>query len=384
MRTEAILSAGLLLLIDGPSAAQCLLVDEGYGPEGDLVLEAEVVADRLEVPWGLGFLPNGDILVTERAGRIQRVDAEGELHLVAEVPAVAKGEGGLLGLALHPEFRETRTFYVYYTASKAQGPANRVERWRLSEDGTTATPDRVIIDGIPAARYHDGGRIRFGPDGMLYVSTGDARRPKLAQDRDSLAGKLLRLTPDGAIPDDNPFPNSPVYLMGVRNPEGFDWWDNGTMMVADHGPSGELGRTGHDEVSVAPAGANLGWPAIYGCREQDGMVTPSITWDEAVPPGGAIIYRGKSIQALHGDVLVATLGSEHLHQITFSEIEPERVKRHRVYLRGAFGRLRTVATGPDDQLYVTTSNCDGRGRCPPDGDKILRITKAVEEASAGD
>lgn len=376
MRTEAVPVAGLLLLFCGPSAAQCVLVQEGTAPRGEGPLAVQVVASGLEVPWGLGFLPSGDFLVTERPGRIRRVrPGDREVRLVARVPAVARGEGGLLGLAIHPDFAENRAFYVYFTASTDAGAVNRVERWRLSEDADSATRERVIIDGIPAARYHDGGRIRFGPDGMLYIGTGDARRPELAQDRESLAGKILRLTPDGRIPSDNPWPNNPAYLIGLRNPEGFDWWATGTMMVADHGPTGELGRTGHDEVSVATAGANLGWPVIYGCQVKLGMVTPSITWREAVPPGGAVIYRGSVFPKMNGDVVLATLASKQLVEITFSVKNSERVLRYQGYLPGRYGRLRTVVVGPDGALYVTTSNCDGRGTCPPEGDRILRITR---------
>jgi glucose/arabinose dehydrogenase len=220
----------------------------------------------------------------------------------------------------------------------------------------------VLIDGIPAARFHDGGRLRFGPDGMLYVGTGDAREPSRSQDPRSTAGKILRVTADGEIPNDNPIAGSAAYVMGVRNTQGFDWSEAGTLFVTDHGPSGELGRRGHDEVNVVTAaGANLGWPRLFGCDGGQGMVRPALTWLGAVPPGGAIVYGGSAIPEWQGDLIVATLGSQHLHRVRFDA--GGRLAGHEVYFQGApprgLGRLREVAEGPDGALYVTTSNCDG-------------------------
>lgn len=355
------------------AAADCRLVEEGFGPAGAVEVRAETVVSGLEVPWGLAFLPNGDLLVTERPGRLRLV-RDGQLvpEPVATVETASTSEGGLLGLALHPEFASNRLFYLYVTAADG-GATNRVERWRLSDDGTTAERDRVILDGIAASRFHNGGRLRFGPDGMLYVGTGDAREPDLSQDPQSPNGALLRLTPDGAIPYDNPTPGSPVFLSGIRNTQGWDWpGDASTVWLTDHGPSGELGRRGHDEVSVAHAGDNLGWPTIYGCEEQQGFVTPVLTWEEAAPPGGAAVYTGSAIPEWRGSLLIGTLGSEHLHRVV---IEDGRLVQHEGYFAGEHGRLREVTMGPDGELYVTTSNCDGRGNCPPEGDVILRVTR---------
>ncbi len=362
---------------ESPSAA-CTLVEDGFGPDGSAWVPAEVVVDGLEVPWGIAFVGEGAMLVTERPGRIRLVEG-GTLvpEPVATVEAAAEGEGGLLGIAAHPDFAANRLFYVYYTSEQDGTPVNRVERWTLSSDRRRAARDRVVLDGIPASRFHNGGRLRFGPDGMLYGGTGDAQEPELAQDRSSLAGKLLRLTPDGAVPPDNPFPDSPVYLTGIRNTQGFAWPNDTTVWLTDHGPTGEMGRTGHDEVNVTSAGDNLGWPTIYGCETNDAMVTPSLTWREAVPPGGAAISRGAALPDWQGDLIVGTLGSRHLHRVAFDDESPRRVERHAVYLRGGppdgYGRLREVIAGPDGTLYVTTSNCDGRGTCPPEGDVILRI-----------
>ena len=360
----------------GGGAPACTLVEEGFGPQGTTDVRAEEVVSGLVVPWGLAFLPGGGLLVTERPGRLRLVE-KGQLQPspVATVATARTSEGGLLGLALHPDFASNRLFYLYYTTEKEDGAVNRVERWRLADDRRSASRDTMIVDDIPAATFHNGGRLRFGPDGLLYIGTGDARSPNNAQDRSSLAGKLLRLTPEGQVPEDNPFPDNPAFLTGVRNTQGFDWTRSSTLWLTDHGPSGELGRTGHDEVNVARAGDNLGWPAIYGCQSQSGMVTPALTWDSAVPPGGAAIYTGDAIPEWQGDLIIGTLGSRHLHRVAFAD--DGALQHHSVYLQGGppegLGRIRTVKMSPDGALYVMTSNCDGRGTCPPGQDRIFRI-----------
>ncbi|MBD2726958.1 PQQ-dependent sugar dehydrogenase [Nostoc sp. FACHB-892] len=356
----------------------CTLVKDGFGSQGQVNLRVEEVATGFEVPWGIAFLPNQDMLVTERPGRVRLV-RDGKLiqKPVATIDVTESGEGGLLGIATHPNFSENRLFYVYYTADRNGSQVNRVERWQLSQNGLSASSDRIILDDIPVAVYHNGGRIRFGTDGMLYIGTGDARDPQSSQDVNSLAGKILRVTPDGQVPQDNPFKN-PVYITGIRNTQGFDWYDASTLWVTDHGPSGELGRSGHDKVSVARAGDNLGWPTIYRCESGEGLVTPSIVWREALPPGGATIYTGNSIPEWKGSLIIPTLRSEHLQRVVFNPQSPQQVQRHEVYLQGKYGRLREAVMGPDGELYITTSNCDGRGSCPSQQDKILRITQSKE------
>ncbi|WP_436606514.1 PQQ-dependent sugar dehydrogenase [Sorangium sp. So ce1036] len=358
----------------------CTLVEDGAGAPGAVAVKAETVVTGLEVPWGIAFLPGGDFLVTERPGRIRLV-SKGQLveRPVATIATHEGGEGGLLGIVAHPRFEENRFIYVYVTAERDGERSNRVLRYRVADDLRGATFDRVILDGIPGAARHDGGRLRFGPDGMLYIGTGDAAEPDTAQSMDSLAGKLLRLTPEGEIPADNPFPGKAAVLLGIRNTQGFDWLGSGELVVTDHGPSGDLGRRGHDEVNVVSLGANLGWPTIYGCEAREGLVTPLLTWDDAVPPGGAAIYTGSAIPEWRGSLIVGTLGSEHLHRVAFEPGKPPRIEAHEVYFEGdppeGYGRLREVIMGPDGALYVTTSNCDGRGDCPDDKDRILRITR---------
>lgn len=358
----------------------CTLVKDGFGPQGKVDVRAEEVVTGLEVPWGVAFLPGGEMLVTERPGRVRLV-RDGKLQPlpVATINVTDSGEGGLLGIAAHPNFADNRLFYLYYTTDKNGSPVNRVERWQLSPDRLNASSDKIILDDIPVALFHNGGRLRFGPDGMLYIGTGDARAPESSQNVDSLAGKILRLTPDGQVPPDNPFPGNPVFITGIRNTQGFDWPNESVLWVTDHGPSGELGRSGRDRVSVARAGDNLGWPTTYGCGSNEKFVTPSLSWRDAVPPGGAAIYTGNAIPEWKGSLMIGTLGSRHLHRVVFDPDSPQQVQLHEVYFQGqstnGFGRLREVIMGPDGELYVTTSNCDGRGSCPPEQDKILRITR---------
>lgn len=376
------LTSSQLTCVSKPATAvdpNCIRVESGVGPQGTVNVKAETVVTGLEVPWGIAFLPGNEMLVTERPGRV-RLIRDGQLTPpVAEFAIDPKGEGGLLGIALDPEFATTRFFYVYLTGTKDGSAANRVERWKLAPDGLSASPDKVIVDGIPAAKNHDGGRIRFGPDGMLYVGTGDGADPDRSQSMDNLGGKILRLTRDGAVPADNPFPGSPIFLLGIRNTQGFDWRDDATLLVTDHGPSGDTGRRGHDEVNVARAGANLGWPTIYACESREGAVSPSLTWEQAVPPGGAAIYTGDAIPEWKGSLLIGALAAKHLHRVVFDPAAPAKVSLHEAYFQGdpsgGFGRLREVIMGPDKHLYVTTSNCDGRGNCPTDKDRILRITR---------
>lgn len=381
-------------------ACKLVTAQEGDGPAGKLTPRVEVVAQGLEVPWGLAFLPNGDMLVTERPGRLRRIRGGQLLSTPVLEVNVAKvsfleelgmlgSEGGLLGVALLPDFASSRLFYLYYTARDAAARlVNRLALYKLADDGNSASLQRVILDDIPGGVHHQGGRLQIGPDQKLYVAVG-AYDPGLAQRPDQLAGKLLRLNLDGSMPSDNPTAGSYVFLTGVRNSQGFDWFDAQHLLVMDHGPTAidpGVPETGWDELTVARAGENLGWPDVLGCETASGISEPVLVWERSMPPGGAAIYKGSAIPDWTGSFMVATLGlpqtgeGDHLHRIQVRADNPYIVEKHEVYLKGEYGRLRTVAMGPDGHLYITTSNCDPRGlangRCANGGDKILRIVGA--------
>ncbi|MCE0537414.1 PQQ-dependent sugar dehydrogenase [Kineosporia rhizophila] len=316
----------------------------------------EEVATGIEVPWGLAFLPNGDALVAERdSARVLRIPAEGGApEPVYEVPGVsAEGEGGLLGLAVSPEYDSDETVYAYYTASGD----NRIVRFQL--DG--GKPE-VIFDGIARNTFHNGGRIAFGPDGLLYVGTGDAGDTATSQDQQSVNGKILRLTPEGEPAPGNPENGSPVYSSGHRNVQGLAWDAEERLFAA------EFGQNELDEVNLIEPGRNYGWPEVEGEGDTDGgrFTNPLVTWstDEASPSGIAIA----------GDMLfVAALRGERLWTVPLTGGETGEPEAR---FEGDYGRLRTVEAAPDGSLWLTTSNTDGRGDVQDGDDRILRFPAA--------
>jgi len=346
-------------------------------PAGDPLLplgELETVVGGLEVPWEIAFVDETTFLVTERTG-VVRVVEDGELRdePVLELDAVARGEGGVLGMALHPDFPRVPAAFVYYTT----GSGNQVSRFDVADD-LTLSGERVILDGIPAAPTHDGGRIAFGPDGSLYVTTGDAAQPDLAADLDSLAGKILRITDAGEVPADNPFAGSPVWSYGHRNPQGLAWTADGLLYATEHGPSGDLGLRARDEVNRIDRGGFYGWPFVAGQDETgrgdppNDRLSPQATSgpDETWAPSGIAVVPTEDGEAL----LFAGLRGEGLFRLdvfppdasdTGLGAEPERIV-------DGLGRLRIATVGPDGCLYLGTSNTDGRGSPGPDDDRILR------------
>ena len=365
---------GLILFGAQSGQPDCLEVKTGHGAAGSTPLKVEKLATGLEVPWALVVLPKGDLLITERPGRV-RLITKGALveKPVLEIPVTDTGEAGLLGMALHPEFASNRLVYFYYTFKKTEGTVNRIERYVLARDHRSAKKNQLILDDIPSAEFHDGGRIHFGPAKMLYVGTGDAREPDSAQDLTRLSGKLLRLTAEGGVPIGNLHPGNRVFAYGLRNPQGFTWLNSRLLAVVDHGPSGEFGLRGNDELNWVRSGTNLGWPLIHGCQKKTGMQSPLIAWTQATPPSSVILYTGDVIPDWKGNLLITTLGSEHLQVVRLGPGEPSRVLGHETYL-STYGRLREIVQAPDGSLLVATSNCDGRGDCPAEKDVILRIT----------
>lgn len=320
-----------------------------------------VVVGGLEVPWALAFAPDGRLFVTERPGRI-RIVTDGHLEPtpLATLPVVAQGEGGLMGLALDPAFAQTGRLYTCYTADKRGRTINRVVT--LVARGSTATEERVLLDDVPGAGIHDGCRVKFGPDGKLYVTTGDAGQSQLAQRRDSLAGKILRLNPDGSVPADNPFSGSPIYSLGHRNPQGLAWDRAGRLFASEHGPSGI--PWGHDELNLIRPGRNYGWPEVYGRSGDSRFVDPILE-------SGTDTWAPSGIAIVGDDLYMAALRGQRLLRVRLST--EGTVAGVTNLLERTHGRLRDAVLGPDGALYVTTCNRDGRGSPAPGDDRILRL-----------
>jgi len=326
----------------------------------------ETVAENLEVPWSIAFAPDGRIFVTERVGKL-RVIESGELNRQpVKILDAGRGEGGLLGIALDPNFAQNHYLYLYYTYSEFLSTYNKVVRY--TENENKLSDELIIIDKIPGAAFHDGGRIKFGPDDKLYITTGDAGNANLAQDLNSLAGKILRINRDGSIPDDNPFPNSPVFSYGHRNPQGLDWHATSKILV-----SSEHGSSAHDEINIVKAGKNYGWPMIVGDEKGPEFVNPILhTGDETWAPSGATFYTSDNIPKWKGKYFIATLRGNHLRMLDL-DIEKNQVISSESLFSNTFGRLRDASMGPDGNLYLLTSNRDGRGSPAENDDRILRI-----------
>jgi quinoprotein glucose dehydrogenase len=335
-------------------------------------LRVETWIEGLTAPWSLVFLPDNRALVSERPGRVRLIE-NGKLNdsPYLQLDVAALGEGGLMGLAVHPQFPDEPYIYAMYTYREAGTLYNRVHRFR--DFGRRAEPDNIIIDHIPGSPYHDGGRLAFGPDGMLYVTAGENFQAERAQDLNTLSGSILRVAPDGSIPEDNPFPGSPVWSYGHRNPQGLAWHpETGDLFSSEHGPSGEFGLHGRDIVNLIKKGKNYGWPRQVGSGGTPEYEDPLIMWIPATPPSGMAFWRGS--------LYLATLRSETLIRISLEHCSGdylvhsiEGLFASRRY-EGTYGRLRDAVAGPDGALYVLTSNHDGRGTPRPGDDRILRIT----------
>jgi glucose/arabinose dehydrogenase len=327
------------------------------------------VVTNLDTPWSLAFSKNGILFFTERPGYVKAFYNNTLINLKVENLNVKEiGEGGLLGIALDPNFPNSPYIYLYYTYEEGK-LWNRVVRYKF--ENWSLVDQKILIDKIPAATLHNGGRIKFGPDGKLYITTGDATQRDLAQDINSLAGKILRINPDGSIPEDNPFPNLPIYSYGHRNPQGIDWFDN-LMFSSEHGPSGELGYA-HDEINFIIKGANYGWPIVVGISNDKKFKDPILdTGEETWAPSGISFYKGNIYPELKNKLLVATLRGKHLRiiEIDFKEI---KVINHYAILSNMLGRIRDVVEGPDGYIYIATSNKDGRGIPALDDDRIVKL-----------
>ena len=341
----------------------------------EVSFRVETVVAGLQVPWSIAWTPDGRMLFTERPGRV-RVVVNGQLRsqpLITVTDVEPSGESGLMSLALHPQFANNHFLYLSY-AYKGEGQLVRVVRYRETEAGLADR--KVVIENIPAAQFHAGCRLGFGPDGKLYITTGDATQRELAQRLDSLAGKTLRLNDDGTVPADNPFVGQQnarpeIWSLGHRNAQGMDWQPGTNLMFqTEHGPSGFDGPGGGDEVNIVERGKNYGWPLVHHKESRAGLESPLLEYTPAVAPASGAFYRGSAFPQFRGNFFFGCLKGEQIIRVV---LDGRRVVSQEALLQGKYGRIRDVAEGPDGAIYFSTSNQDGRGKPARDDDRIIRL-----------
>jgi len=341
---------------------------EQKGQKGIGSIEVRDLVTGLEIPWSITFISEGEALVTERPGKVRLVDLNtGRSQILGTVEVAHVGEGGLLGCEV---VRPGPRILLYRTVMRVGSLANVLTVY----DDLTLRDGVDVLGPVEGASVHDGGRVRLGPDGNVYVTTGDARRPELSQRLDSLAGKILRIRPDGNVPNDNPFPDSPIYSLGHRNPQGIAWSPKHKRLFAtEHGPTGEFGAFAHDELNLIVPGGNYGWPHVIGRAGDPRYIDPVLeSGDETWAPSGCDFCTSSDLPELKGCLLFAALRGTAFHVVRFDEEEMRPVEHFRL-LQGTYGRLRDVRQGPDGSLYVLTSNRDGRGAPRPGDDRVLVI-----------
>ena len=334
----------------------------------------ETVATNLEVPWAFAFLPDGKTLVTERPGRIRIVEngtlRSEPIHTVADVEP--SSESGLMDISLHPKFAENKFVYIAYAYS---GDGKRVRIVRFKFDGSKFLEPKTIIEDIPAAPNHAGTRARFGPDGKLYITTGDSTDKEIAQQTDSLGGKTLRLNDDGTIPADNPFVSNKnyrpeIWTIGHRNAQGLAWSPEGLMFQTEHGPSGFDGRGGGDEVNIVEKGKNYGWAEISHKELKAGLESPLLEYTPACAPASGTFYSGKSFPEFKGNFFFGCLRGQKIIRV---QLNGRKVVKEENLLEKTYGRIREIAEAPDGSIWFATSNRDGRGSAAKEDDRILRL-----------
>jgi glucose/arabinose dehydrogenase len=326
-------------------------------------VKVETALKGLQYPWSLNFAPDGELYVTERPGQMLRVDLKtNKVYSIGDVPKPrVEGEAGLLGMALDPKFADNGTVYVCYSTEGAQGSANRVSRFQLNAD--RLTNEKILIDGLPGASYHNGCRVIAAPDGQhLFFSMGEAGRAAQAQSLNYLGGKIFRINLDGSIPADNPFKDSPIWTYGNRNPQGLrfrpgtdEFWST------EHGPDTQ------DELNLIVKGGNYGWPKCRGIDPCPGLKAyhPAIAEfnrHDTVATSDLIFYSGKLKAGWKGNILFVSLKAGRLYRI---ELDGQKVAKTEILIDNQYGRLRDIAEGPDGALYISTDNGD---------DVILRVT----------
>ena len=320
-----------------------------------------ILAENLDKPRAIA-ISDDRIFVTEKDGFIRVIQDNNLLESpLAVFRSVNVFDGGLLGITLHPNFSTNHYIYVFLTYEEDGNLWNKI--LRITESKNKLQDAETIFDKIPGSRFTNGGFLKFGPDGKLYVGTGTiSDSSHLPQDLDSLSGKILRLNDDGTIPDDNPFSQSPVYSLGHRNPQGMTWDDNGNMFVAEFGPEK------NDEINLIQAGKNYGWSETQ-CSGNDNFESPVLCYDPSIEPGGILFYSGDKLD-FESPFIMASMRAANLYQLDFEE----GLSSQKSILSG-IGRVRDVIQGPDGSLYVITSNTDGKGFPDRMDDKLLRILK---------
>ncbi|TXI32159.1 MAG: PQQ-dependent sugar dehydrogenase [Niabella sp.] len=335
------------------------------------------VAQGLFVPWSIVFTSENRALVSERNGKIRmllnnKIQADA-LYSFSDVISDSGNEEGLMGLAIDPNYTENKFVYACYASRSTRKILNRIVRF--TDTNEKLNLDKVILDNIPSAELHAGCELGFGPDGKLYITTGDAGNKENAQDLASLAGKILRINSDGTTPEDNPFPNSPVYTLGHRNSQGISWAANGTMISSEHGPSGFDGPRGGDEINIIKKGANYGWPRVSHDKTDPQFETPKKVFTPAIAPSSILVYSGKMFPEFKNRVFVSGLVGTGLYSITFEDETFVKILDAAKIQQVDFGRIREVTESPSGEIYISTSNRDGRGSPKANDDRIYKIKK---------
>jgi glucose/arabinose dehydrogenase len=359
IRIMGIIAAVVASIIILTSSSNSIVIPK---PTTQIGTEAvQIVATNLQKPWSLDFA--GDkIFFTEKVGRIRVIDAGVLLkEPLADLRVADVTDGGLLGLALHPDFVKNHYLYVFYTYQEGDNLWNKV--LRITESNNKLSAAQVILDKLPGAEFDDGGVIKFGPDKKLYIGTGDATNENSCQDLKSLAGKILRLNDDGSIPSDNPIAGSPVFSYGHRNPQGLTWDNYGNLYETEQGP------TKNDEINLIKPEQNYGWPE-QECSGSKEYVGALVCYNPSLEPGGIVYYPSGKLD-LGNSLIMATLRGTNLYQLT---IVNGTITSQKIILDG-LGRIRDVNMGPDSYLYILTGNTDGRGFPDKTDDKLLRIVK---------
>ncbi len=352
------------------------------GPSGQQVQRAavpwkiEVVTKDLFVPWSIVFTSPTRMLVTERNGKVRIVEngklLENPIHTFTEVKV--DQEEGLMGMTLDPNYANNKYIYLVYAYPSGKAYTDKVVRFTDASDHFEA--EKVLLDTIPAAKVHAGSRIKFGPDQKLYITTGDATDKKLPQDQNSLGGKILRINSDGSIPSDNPFPGSPVWSYGHRNPQGLAWNPiTNALIETEHGPSGFDGPLGGDEINMVEKGKNYGWPVVSHKDHKDGMEDPLLVFTPAVAPAAGMFYTGTTFPQWKNHFFFAMLKGEGIMHVVFDPKDSKKILQFEKVPNVVVGRIRELVQGPDGNIYFATSNEDGRGNAKSGDDKIYRIVK---------